>query len=89
MPQTKLGFGILTIDVDLLADALYLPAEYRIACIDFDPRTRGIVLTLVSEHLPEVHQPEQNIPHVHLLHTVETLPDASPEYRRITSRIEV
>lgn len=88
MTQTpkKSGFGILTVQTQVLADALHLPAGYRIIGIDANPRVRGIDLTLMSDDLPEVAE-DQEIPTLSLYATVHFLPDVPPEYRYITTEI--
>lgn len=82
----KPGFGILSVQTEVLANALCLPEGYRIVGIAPDPRFNGVNLLLTSDKLPEV--PEgQEIPLVSLYCTVHRLPEVPPEYCHVTVEV--
>jgi hypothetical protein len=83
--QKKPGFGALYVSSEVLAGALHLPEGYRIVGMDCDPRNRSLILTLMSDELPEAEEGAQ-IPTVSLLATVHYVP---PEYRKITTEVKL
>lgn len=78
--------GILSVSTDLLEQLLCLPKGYRVIGINFNPRSRTLDFTLMSDALPEI-QEYCELPRLSLRFTVETLPGQSHEYRKITPEV--
>jgi hypothetical protein len=79
--------GVLPVDIDLLERLFCLPEGYRIVACSYNIQKGIIYFTLISDALPAL-QENGTIPHLTLHFTVETLPDQSPEYKRITTEVK-
>ena len=92
MKQTMLTdlprLGILPVTASLLELIFHLPADYRIVGVSYDEQYHVINFTLHSEALPEVDS-TRSLPQLSLMVTQETLPDQSPEYRKITTEVKI
>jgi hypothetical protein len=80
--------GVLPVTIDLLEQLFCLPDGYKIVACSYNLADRLIYFTLVSDALPLL-QDSGVIPHLQLHFTVETLPDQSPEYRKITTEVKM
>jgi hypothetical protein len=84
----RLHLGILPVTVSLLEQMFCLPEGYHIVGVSYDPLNRILNLTLTSDALPET-QEGRSLPLLSAWVTQETLPDQSPEYRKITVEVKV
>lgn len=78
--------GILPVSTDLLEQLLCLPKGYSVIGMNFNPRSRTLDFTLLSDDLPEA-QEGCELPQLSLRFTVETLPGQPHEYRKITPEV--
>jgi len=84
----RLGLGILPLTASLLEDIFCLPDGYRIVGVSYDECNRILNFTLASEELPRAND-RHSLPQLDLIVTMESLPDQSPEYRKITTEVKV
>jgi hypothetical protein len=82
-----MGHGILPISLEAIAGAIFLPEDYKLVSAHYDEFNRIVNLVVESEKVEETPAGQQ-LPRIHLLCAVAQWP-TDPEYRKITSNIEV
>ena len=80
--------AILPVMVGFLEELFCLPEGYKISTCFYNGLERCLYFTLTSNALPET-QAGHALPRAVLRVTAETLPDQSPEYKRITTEVEL
>lgn len=84
-----MGLGVVRSDLETLVSAFLLPDGYKAIAIQQDEAFKGTFSVLLeSSAIPESQEGE-DLPELQVLHTLETLPDQDPAYRKITGHVTI
>lgn len=87
MNEGPLRLGIIPVAIDVIEQIFCLPKGYSIVACHYSEIERIINFTVMSDDLPEVSHGCW-LPRLKVAFRVETLPDQSPEYKRITAEVK-
>jgi hypothetical protein len=83
-----MGHAILSVELSVLAGAIYLPEQYKLLSAHYEPHTRLVKFLVESDALPEDKIDGVPLPTLMMAHKVDMHPD-DHSFKKITGTAKI